>query len=133
MPDAPPVFVDLTGRRRRHVRVAAVVAAASLLGVGALMVVALLGVPVGPSAYLPEPGQPPPTNQKPQVVETARNVETTSNKRPAPTGGEPSTAVVPTSAPASVPTTTTTTASKGKPDTPPGRPSGLPTPPGHTR
>jgi hypothetical protein len=135
MPDAPPVFVDPTGRRRRRVRVTAIVASASLLGAGALIVAALLGVPVGPAAYLPEPEQstPPTTNQQPAVAETPRDAVAPSSRRAAPAGGRPGTAArvpVPASAP---PVTTATTAGRGKPQTPPGRPSDLPTPPGHTR
>jgi hypothetical protein len=132
LPLTSPVFVDHTGRRRRHVRVAAVVVAGLLLGAGALVVAALLGVPVGPSAFLPEhePAPPVATSQSPRSAATAPS-GTSSHKNPAVAGERGGAPAATTPVPPAV--ATTTTVDKGKPDTPPGRPTGLPTPPGHSR
>jgi hypothetical protein len=59
MPEASAVFVDPTGRRRRVIRVAAIVGAALFLGIVALLVAALLGVPAGPLTSLPDTGSGP--------------------------------------------------------------------------
>jgi hypothetical protein len=132
-PSASPVFVDPTGRRRRRVRVAALTTVASLAVMGAVVVVALLGVPVGPSAYLPQPvpGTTSATNEPPRA-----STETVGGPVGSPTGPRPAprTALgpVPVAAPTAGPPTTTTSPTKGKPETPPGRPTDLPSPPGHT-
>ena len=131
MPDdrttVSPVFVDPTGRRRRTIRTAAVVGAGALLATAGLLVAALLGAPVGPMVTVPTdlsgpPAAVAPNPQPPQITgtsETARPGSSTRNKQ----GAQP---VVTTTTAGS----TTTTSVKGKP---PGRPSDLPTPPGHTR
>src|SRR2546421_6137700 len=101
MPDdrplASPVFVDPTGRRRRRIRITAIVGACMLFGVGALIVAALLGAPIGPTASFPQPVEPVP----PAVAEQPA-VAPTSGTAPAPrsTGARPAGAQ---------PVTTTTT------------------------
>jgi hypothetical protein len=130
-PVTAPVFVDLTGRRRRGVRMAAIVGASLLIGTVALLVAALLGAPIGPLTSLPEP--PPPAENvntpNPAAAETPTSTATT---RPRQAGG-PAGAVT-TTVPSPVnPTTTTTDAKGSKPASPPGRPTDRPTPPGHTR
>jgi hypothetical protein len=110
-PTVSPVFVDPTGKRRRRVRVVAVAAVASLLATGALVVVALLGVPIGPSAYLPEPVRPPVANHPAPATEdtTGGPVESTAGRRPTPrTAAESGPAGAPVPGPATSSATTTT-------------------------
>jgi hypothetical protein len=134
MPDdrttVSPVFVDPTGRRRRTIRTAAVVGAGALFATAGLLVAALLGAPVGPLVSVPTdlsgpPAAVAPNPQPPQVTGTsgaARPGSSARNKQ----GAQPAVTTTADS-------TTTTTSAKGKPVTPPGRPSDLPSPPGHTR
>lgn len=136
---AAPVFVDPTGRRRRTIRRTAVFGACSLVAVTGLIVAALLGAPLGSLNPLPEPASGPPAAvepvpaQQPAGMPAGQQPTTTTAAR-----GRPGEA--PVVAPPATPTTnpdaaaTTTTTTKGnKPVTPPGRPTVLPTPPGHTR
>ncbi|HVK22710.1 MAG TPA: hypothetical protein VM677_15220 [Actinokineospora sp.] len=137
MPDrsAAPVFVDPTGKRRKTVRTATVVTVGALTTVGGLLLAALLGAPIGPTASLPVP--PPPSVAVP--------VEQPDQGQPGQPGqpgtsesGEPTTTITTTAAKptqgAPVTTTTTTTdavtTTTSKPGNPtPGKPSDRPTKP----
>jgi hypothetical protein len=133
LPGGAPVFVDPTGRRLRTVRMAAVLGAFALLGVTGLIVAALLGAPLGQLNPLPEPVSGP------AAVEPipARQAEPPGDGTSTTSTAKPGRGVVPTTTttttPPAAPTTTTTTAKGNKPATRPGRPTDLPTPPGHTR
>jgi hypothetical protein len=133
-PFASPVFVDPTGRRRRTVRTTAVLGACSLFGAGALIVAALFGAPIGPTASLPQPAEPIPpaaADQSPgsETSSTGTTPRTRGVRQP---GAAPVLTTTTTTPPGSPATTTTTT--RGKLDhTPPGKPTDLPTPPGRTR
>ena len=137
-PAAPPVFVDPTGRRRRTIRTTAVLGACSLLGVTGLIVAALLGAPLGPLNPLPDPASGPPAAVEPVP---ARQPAATPGEQPTTTTGSRrgdnrvvGPGVTTTTPPGAAPTTMTTTTTKGnKPTAPPGKPTDLPTPPGHTR
>src|SRR5437667_11318051 len=85
--DSPPVFVDLTGRRRRRVRGTGGVAAGALVMVGALVVAALLGTSVGPSAFFPDntPAPSPVTTENPGVARSVPEGVTTTRRSPAST------------------------------------------------
>lgn len=140
-----PVFLDAGGRRRRAVRGLAVVTSCAVLGAIALLAAALLGAPVSPSALFPDgdlsgtttgtttPGAGPTgapngsagsaataSGAPVHVATTPTGARTANSTRAA----HPSTT---TAAPAATMTTTTTK------KIPPGRPTVLPTPPGHTR
>ncbi|HEV2783123.1 MAG TPA: hypothetical protein VGX25_27390 [Actinophytocola sp.] len=132
-PMASPVFVDPTGRRRRTVRLAAVIGAGTLFAVGALLVAALLGVPIAPTASLPEPAPaaPPVKPQPGPGAERGDPASTSQTPGRRARDDRPADATPVTTTP--TPTTTTPTSAKGKPEAPPGRPTDLPTPPGHTR
>jgi hypothetical protein len=132
---AAPVFVDLTGRRRRGVRLAAIIGASLLVGTVALLVAALLGAPIGPLTSLPEPAPPPAENviaPNPEAPADGPGGSPTSTIRPRQAGG-PAGAVTTTTVPSPVNPTTTTDPKGSKPASAPGRPTDLPTPPGHTR
>ena len=138
MPDQQaPVFVDPTGRRRRTIRTTAVLGAFALLGVTVLIVAAMLGAPLGPLNPLPEPASGPPAAvepvQAPAQTPGGSGPTTTSTAKPGSDRVAAPGATTTTTAPAGDPTTTTTTTKGNKPTAPPGRPSGLPTPPSHTR
>lgn len=140
---AGPVFLDASGRRRRAVRGLAVLTGCAALASIALLTAALLGAPVGPSALFP--------NGDLTAVSTSTTPPATSTGGPATSAG--STATGGSTAPARVTTTparartaTSTHPAPPPPATPvttlapattknvrPGRPTGLPTPPGHTR
>src|SRR5688500_14897058 len=108
LPVNPPVFVDLTGRRRRGVRVAAIVGASLLIGTVALLVAAMLGAPIGPLTSLPEPPPPAEKVNPPNPAAPAGTPATTTIK-PRQAGG-PAGAVTTTTVPPVNPTTTTTDA-----------------------
>lgn len=129
MPDlstAAPVFVDPTGKRRKHVRTTAVLSVVALVAVGGLLIAALFGAPLGPTASLPIP-PPPSAPAEPAPVETSAESQDPSTD--ASTSDVP---VTTTTTAAAAPTTTTsssvavTTTKSG--NTPPGRPSDLPRP-----
>jgi hypothetical protein len=135
-PTASPVFVDPTGRRRRTIRTAAIVGAGSLLSVGALLLAALLGAPIGPSTFLPQPLPEPAAEHGAQLPPA-----TLSGDQPAPDepDAEPASADAPdspslTSAPVPGSLTTTTTHGRAT-NSPQGKPTDLPAPapPGQTR
>lgn len=66
-----PVFVDASGRRRRTVRRIAVVSSVALAGMVGIVVAAVLGAPVVPSALLPLPHSadaPPVTANQPAAL-----------------------------------------------------------------
>lgn len=134
LPRSAPVFVDLTGRRRRTVRLTAVAITGALVAAAALVLVALLNAATGPAAYLPEhePVPAPATGQRP-TPGAATGAETPADRQPAGTSDRPeSPAAGPPPAPVK-PTSPRTSAGKGRPDAPPGRPTDLPAPPGRTR
>ncbi|WP_091383970.1 hypothetical protein [Actinokineospora alba] len=131
MPDlstAAPVFVDPTGKRRKHVRTTAVLSVAALVAVGGLLVAALFGAPLGPTASLPIPPPPSAPAQPVPVETTAKPANPTS--RPKTSAASTST----TTTKAAKASTTTAAGSSAavtttKPgNTPPGRPSELPRP-----
>ena len=139
-PAASPVFVDPTGRRRRTVRTTAVLGACSLLGVTALILAALLGAPLGALNPLPDPASGPPAPVEPVPARQpgatpGEHPTTTSSSRPGDNRVVAPAVTTTTTPPGASPTTTATTSTtgKGKPATPPGKPTDLPTPPGHTR
>jgi hypothetical protein len=126
------VFVDPTGRRRRTVRLAAIVGAVLLFGTAALLVAALLGAPIGPLTSLPEkdsgppPAAPAPEAGQPPAATTTKSGSPGSGARPGAPGATTTTTPIPAAA-------ATTTTRGSKPESPPGKPTDLPTPPGHTR
>jgi hypothetical protein len=128
-PTAAPVFVDPTGRRRRTVRLTAVIGVGVLFAVCGLVVAALLGAPIMPTASLPDRA---PANEAPprpaKAPDTTQSPDS-SPDQPAPEA-DPTTAAE-TTEPSGNPTTTT--AKGNKPDQPPGRPTDRPVPPGRTR
>jgi hypothetical protein len=145
LPDSPaerPVFVDTTGRRHRHLRRLAVMLIAAMAAATAIVVAALLGAPVVPSALLPAPRvtmpSPSATSANPAAQphhHTADLPVATTAPRPAQVVLAPpmtsstvtiaSTVVAPTSGST---TTEPDTTMHGK-----GRPTSRPTPPGHNR
>lgn len=133
----PPVFVDPTGWRRKAVRVTAVGGAIALLGVVAVLVAALLGAPIGPSASLPDETPGPVVEGVPLPVPPAAVAHPTTTPTPtsARTGDRPNSPGVTTTTvpPAGPPAPSTTDAKGNSSRTPPGRPTDLPAPPGHTR
>jgi hypothetical protein len=134
LPVAAPVFVDLTGRRRRGIRKVAIIGASLLLGIVALLVAALLGAPIGPLTSLPEPAPPPSDAIAPNLETPAAEPGGSPTTKPRQAGGPAGAVTTTTTVPGPVNPTTTTTDVKGsKPASPPGRPTDLPTPPGHTR
>ncbi|MBC6448482.1 hypothetical protein [Actinokineospora xionganensis] len=126
LPTAAPVFVDPTGKRRKHVRTTAVVSVAALVAVGGLLVAALFGAPLGPTASLPIPPPPSAPARPAPVVTTTEAPDRTSRVQ---TTAAPTSTTTTTS---KAPATTTTSSAAGtttKPgNTPPGRPSDLPRP-----
>lgn len=133
MPDpsgAAPVFVDPTGRRRRTIRRTAVLGALSLLAVAGLILAALLGAPLGQLNPLPEPASGPPAAVEPipAPVTTTGPTTTSTAKR-----GNGRVVAPATTTTTTAPAVTATTTKGNKPATPPGRPTDLPTPPGHPR
>jgi hypothetical protein len=137
LPVNTPVFVDLTGRRRRGVRMAAIIGAGLLIGIVALVVAALLGAPIGPLTSLPEPAPPPsnavaPNPEAPGAGPDGNPASTTTPNPARQAGGPAGAGTTTTTVPN--PANPTTTAPKGsKPESAPGRPTDLPPPPGHTR
>lgn len=139
-PVVRPVFVDSSGRRRRRVRALTVVAAGAVATIGGLLVLALLGAPIGPVTFLPD--QPAPhvdagptgglTDAPPTVAPTsgrpAGSSSSATSSAEAPTRGDIPSTGQSSVAPPQVASTT------DKPDhSPPGRPSGLPQPPSRPR
>jgi hypothetical protein len=113
--------------------------ACSLLGVSGLIVAALLGAPLGPLNPLPDPVsgppaavEPIPANQPAGTPGEDPSTTTTSRQKPG-EGRVVAPGVTTTTPPGGLPATTTTTTKGNKPATPPGKPTDLPTPPGHTR
>lgn len=128
-----PVFVDASGRRRRTVRRVAVALTSAIAAAVGILVVILLGAPIVPTALLPVPQvdtTTPATDNPaaPPVVNRAANPAT-----PRRIGQTHTTTANPTNTGATTGSTTVpvTTSQAVKPEH--GRPTSLPTPPGHSR
>jgi hypothetical protein len=139
-----PVFLDKHGHRRHALRGVAILTGCAVLGAAALLAAALFGAPVGPSALFtgqdligPPLSPTSPGADRTGAPNTSSGIATTSSAAPhvvATTTGArtatPAQVAIPTASTAT-PTTSpipTTTAR-----VPPGKPSVLPTPPGHTK
>jgi hypothetical protein len=136
IPTASPVFVDPTGRRRRTIRMAAVIGAGSLLTVGALLVAALLGAPIAPSAFLPQPLPEPAADHGDVHAPPAplASDQPSPDAEPA-SGSAPDTPSVTLPPPPGNPTTAITTHGRSTNSQQQGKPTDLPAPapPGQTR
>lgn len=155
-PGAAPVFLDASGRRRRVVRIVAVLSGCAVLGFGALLTAALLGAPVSPSALFAAPA--PTTATTPSSTLESQSPDNAAHSPSQGTSGTPRTAgarvanaaastttptitptIIPTTTPTTVPTTgapatTTVAPTTRSTHTAPGRPTDLSAiPPGHTR
>jgi hypothetical protein len=138
-----PVFAAGSGRQRRTARRIAMTLTSAIATAGGILVTMLLGAPVVPTALLPSPpanpiapttGTPPnnaPTTPATWPTTTAPHTRQTASTRTgtptlAGTITAPTTSTTPTTAPA----TTTQAAKLGQPGH--GKPTSLPTPPGHS-
>lgn len=139
-PVITPVFVDASGRRRKRVRTLSVAAVSAVVMVGGLLLLALLGAPIGPVTFLPD--QPAPqvdaeptaggTDAPTTAPPTGR--QPAGSRSPAGASAVPPTRNSPPSTERSNVTPTQAANTPNKPEhTPPGRPSGLPQPPSRTR
>jgi len=127
LPDSP-VFVDASGRRRRTVRRIAVALTSAIVAAVGILVVILLGAPIVPTALLPAPqvnATTPATDNPaaPPAVAAAPNPSAPRHPRQTRT-----TTANPTTTATAVPVTTSQAVKPGH-----GRPTSLPTPPGHSR
>ncbi|HJP79359.1 MAG TPA: hypothetical protein VJ914_34115 [Pseudonocardiaceae bacterium] len=143
---AGPVFLDASGRRRRAVRGLAVLTGCAALGSIALLTAALLGAPVGPSALFPNgdlavvttSATAPPAISTGGPDTSAVSAATAASSNPVRVTTTPTGARTAISTHTALPTTTTaapvTTATLNPTkNVPPGKPTGLPTPPGHIK
>lgn len=147
--DESPVFLDPSGRRRRAIRSIAILAGCAGFAAVALLCAALLGAPITPSALftghqvtgdtaqLDSPSPPPTVASNGAGALRGRSTADTTT-----TSDAPAPAVPPVPAATSTPSAPRTTTPTVQPNpaaptktthVPPGKPTELPTPPGHTR
>jgi hypothetical protein len=144
-----PVFLDTSGRRRRVFRSTAILAGCAGFAALALLCAALLGVPITPSALFTDHNvtsdtapidspSPPPSvtpNSAGALVPTSTGGTTTTSGSSARAGRSRRAVTSTPSAPRTTRTSrpTDSVAPTKTTHVPPGKPTELPTPPGHTR